>query len=414
MAMDPQSGPSPKAREAGWLLALLVLSLLLRLALSPLPGYKVDQGTFLYWHSYVMEQGIAGFYQPPNWSDYPPLNPYLFWLSAQAITPLGAVLPPVLPWEAETVARAALKVPANLFDLGIAAFIFFWWRRRNSFRSSLVATAAYAFNPATIFDLAIWGQVDSVYSFFMVGSLLLFLRNKYELSAASLALAVLTKPQSAVLLPVLAYFMLRERRWRRIMSSVLVAAFTVFLVSFPFAGFNPVGFLYNLYRQAYSVYPYTSVNAYNLWGALQGFWLPDSWGFLGLSFQLWGNLAYLAFLALVLWLLHRRPHPQGAIFAAFLLAFGLFILTTRMHERYLFSALPLLALVLYLPRAPLIYAGLSLTFFGTLAYLLPLLNANRSVPGGDFSFYLFIPAYLLLLGFSLYSFFKMSTERAQG
>ena len=121
MSSRPEHRESQTGSAIKWLLVILLLSLLLRLALSPLSGYKVDQGTFLFWHGFVLEHGIAGFYQPPNWSDYPPLNPYLFWFSGKLLLALGGLLLPalsLLPLDAQNLANAALKVPPNLFDLG--------------------------------------------------------------------------------------------------------------------------------------------------------------------------------------------------------------------------------------------------------------------------------------------------------
>jgi Gpi18-like mannosyltransferase len=115
-----------------------------------------------------------------------------------------------------------LRLPQNLFDLGTALLIFFFVRQRYSYLFALGAMAVYALNPATIFDLAVWGQMDSIYTFFMVGSLYAAMRSKHELSAGLLGLAILTKPQSIVLLPVVAYLILRKGGWKRAITSSAV------------------------------------------------------------------------------------------------------------------------------------------------------------------------------------------------
>jgi Gpi18-like mannosyltransferase len=64
---------------------------------------------------------------------------------------------------------------------------------------------SYAFNPAIIYDSAIWGQVDSVYTLFFMLALMLFVSGKQMFSGVFMALAILTKPQSFVLVPLFAW-----------------------------------------------------------------------------------------------------------------------------------------------------------------------------------------------------------------
>ena len=65
-----------------------------------------------------------------------------------------------------------------------------------------------------------------------------------------------------------------------------------------------------------------------------------------------------------------------AIFAAFMLLFGFFMLPTRIHERYLFPAISVLALMFpFVKRARPLYVVLTATLLINEAYVLYWLNA---------------------------------------
>ena len=60
-----------------------------------------------------------------------------------------------------------VKLTPNLFDLGTALLIYVFVRKQSSFKLAIAATALYAFNPAVIFNAAVWGQYDAIYTFFL-------------------------------------------------------------------------------------------------------------------------------------------------------------------------------------------------------------------------------------------------------
>lgn len=375
-------------------IAVLAASLITRFLLFRIQGCHIDEACFSAWFNHAAQVGLYGFYDPPNWCDYPPFNIHIFWVFGKLAQAIG---PGSLPF--------LIKLPQNLFDLATAVLIFYFLRQRLSFKVSLAVMAIYAFNPATIFDLAVWGQMDSIYTFFMVASLVTLLRSKYELSGGLLCFAILTKPQSIVLLPVVAYVILRNGGWRRALSSSAVFIAIVFLVILAFNWNNPITFLIERYS-GYSMYTYNSINAYNFW-ALLGFWKLDTVPHLGLTYQVWGILAFVAFVALVMWRLHRRYEPGAVIFAAFLLMFGFFMLMTRMHERYLFPVFALLAMGWFTRFTPWVYLGLTVTYFANLAYVLSILNADTTIADGHWSIFVLAPANILLLALSLWDFYRM-------
>jgi Gpi18-like mannosyltransferase len=249
--------------------------------------------------------------------------------------------------------------------------IYVFVRKRLDFKSALLAAALYAFNPAVIFNAAVWGQFDAIYTFLLVLSLILALTSKPELSAVTYILGVLAKPQSIALLPLIVFLILKKKGWRRLLTSILAGAATLFAVIIPFEWSNPITFLTDIYFGAYGGYEVTSVNAFNMW-ALGGLWVPDG------NLFIVGWILFVTFATFTLYVLYKRFNTSSemlTLFSAFMLFFGFFMLPTRIHERYLFPALSILALmVLFLKKTRPLYGTLTATCFVNQAYVLYWLN----------------------------------------
>ena len=355
-------------RETIILATVLAISLAVRVLLFPLKGYSIDTNDFIAWFGTAASQGIRPFYSVVGFADYPPFNVYIFWFFGSIANALGIGIANIVKW-----------VP-NLFDLATAGLIFYFVRKQSSFKLAIMSTAFYTFNPAVIFNVAVWGQYDAIYTLFLVISLMLALRSKPKLSAAVFAIAILTKPQGIALAPLIIYLIFRKNGIKNLFISVAVFAATVFVVILPFEWSNPVTFLSKIYFGAYSGYQYTSINAFNLWG-LFGLWKPDGNLFI-LGWALFG-----AFAAFTLYVLHKRFNVSGdwlAIFAAFMLFFAFFMLPTRIHERYLFPAISMLALMFpFIKKAKPLYVVLTGTLLVNQAYVLYYLNLGAFIPSGD-------------------------------
>ena len=338
-------------REIVIFAALLLLSFLVRVLLFSISGYKNDLITFTAWFNAAAEHGPRVFYNV-IWSDYPPFNVYLFW----AFGSIGRQLA-----LSGTNLVYLIKLLPNLFDMATTFLIFVFVRKRFDFNTSLLTVALYAFNPAVIFNAAIWGQYDAIYTFFLVLSLMLFFASKPKLSAMAFALGVLTKPQSIALAPLIVFLICRKYGWRRLFTSILAAAATLFVVIIPFEWSNPVSFLADIYFGAYQGYAYTTVNAFNLW-AVGGMWVRETSALFAIGWIMFGASA-----AFVLFVLHRHFDKSGKLlilYAAFMLFFSFFMLPTRIHERYLFPALSILALMLpFSKKIRPIYKRVLLTYW---------------------------------------------------
>jgi Gpi18-like mannosyltransferase len=332
----------------------------------------VDISTFSAWFKTAAEHGPRLFYEATSFSDYPPFNVFIFWVFgslAKALSLFGKYSLIYL-----------VKLPPVLFDVATSAIIFVYLRRKLDFEPSIMAASLYAFNPATIFNTSIWGQYDAVYTFFLVLTLVLLLDSKTEYSVITYTVAVLSKPQSIALAPLMAFLIAKEKGWKGVVTSGLITAATTLILIAPFKWSNPLDFLVEIYLTGYGGYQYTSIYAFNVW-AFHGFWKPDSVRLLFLDFFSVGWLMFGAMTVFALYQLSKgidERRDLRVLFTAFVLLFGFFMLPTRIHERYLFPVFSVLALAIpYLRDMKIIYGVLSLTYLANQAYVLSFLNQGE-------------------------------------
>jgi hypothetical protein len=208
----------------------------------------------------------------------------------------------------------------------------------------------YALNPAVIFNSAVWGQIDSTFTFALVLAVVLLWRERPEAATAAYTVAFFIKPQAISLAPLFLAVLVLRYPPVRLLQSAGLALLIGFITIYPFFGLWPWPELVERLAGSANYYAYTSVNTYNLWG-IHGFWLPDNSDLgLGLTPRSAGWLLYLTGLLyalppLVRTLRAERPDLLTlSLFAAYFPF--LFVMTlTRMHERYLYPVLPFLLLL---------------------------------------------------------------------
>jgi Gpi18-like mannosyltransferase len=335
-------------------------------------GYQFDLSCFALWINIATDHGIRQFYVFANWCDYPPFNVYLFAGFGSLAKALGL-------YTMSSINYVTKSIP-SLFDLATASLIYVFVRKWLNFKQSLLTTALYAFNPAVIFNAAVWGQFDAIYTFFLVLSLMLAFKSRPKLSAVAFAIGILTKPQGIILAPLIALLVYKKNGLKNLVFSTLVFVGTAFLVALPFQWSNPLTFLSNIYFGGYEKYAVTSANAFNVWG-LYGLWIPD--GFL----EIVGLVLFGIFVVFTLYFLHKRLDGSNeflVIFGAFILFFAFFMLPTRIHERYLFPAISMLALMFpFMKKTRILYFVLTGTLLINQAYVLNFANNNLTIPNGN-------------------------------
>ena len=135
---------------------LIALGVLLRLAVVRSQGFPTDVDTFLAWAERLASIGPGGFYEPGYFSDYPPAFLYVLWL-------LGAAF----DGEALRLAVKAISIPADVAIALLGARLL--WRVGRA--PAIAAAGIWSLQPGPIFAGPYWGQVDSVGTLPLFGSL---------------------------------------------------------------------------------------------------------------------------------------------------------------------------------------------------------------------------------------------------
>ncbi len=358
------AGAGERTAAAGQtLLVVLAAAALVRIAGLLGPGHDGDLQAFVEWAEGTAKFGLGGYYANGGQSNYPPML-YLLW-------PLGVALD-----GADLVfAIRALSIP---FDLGLGALLFHVARSvTGRDGDGLLAAGLYLFNPAVVLVGPMWGQVDGMGALPMVASIVAVARGRVALAGVLAVLAGLVKPQfgiaAFVLLGVGIAWLPSRDGIRKAAILGLASSATLLAVLLPL-GLTPLTYL-ELMGRTFSQYPYISQFGFNPWGMVFGFTDDDAaWFRVGTVLAIGG-------IAGSLWLLRFRRDLVGLLAAGALIGLVIYFLPTRVHERYLYGAIPLLApLVVVDRRLRTPFIVLSLLFFVTLAYVLAN-SPYRILPG---------------------------------
>ncbi|MGE0227287.1 MAG: hypothetical protein AB7I38_02200 [Dehalococcoidia bacterium] len=394
---------------AGWrpshgqaVAGVFAIGLLLRLAIAPYGGHHFDVPTFQFWTFHLVLDPLSEFYHLRQQflpeQDHLPGDLWFLWLIGQVFrifSPEMDVETPGFVW--------LLKLVPALADLGVAWVLYrlgsLLWHRS----AGLLAAVFVLFNPGAVFLTSVWGQWDALSTFFALLALWLYLTGRLGWVLPALTYATLIKPQFAALFPLIAvaYYLdfvrrapgdeeaRREGYWGDILTPVaagaVISAALVAIVCLPFGvGLFGLGewSIVERMRIAVDMNKFASLYAFNLWTAIRPpttEWQVDTVPFLlGASYQAWGTaLTAVAYLAvLVAYMRDRRP--LTLLWAAMTIMLVLYILPTRIHERYMLPVVLMCAL----PAAAdqtyrRLFAVLTVTYFVNIWFVYTLQDPPR-------------------------------------
>lgn len=349
-----------------WLLGLSALGFALRywLAFSVFlnQGFAWDMATFGDWIGNIRAGGTEAYYINPGFNYPPVFADILVGLDALAsFLGIGVI--------------SLLKLPSIIADVAIACTLAFAGRKWFTSKIGVIAAGLYLVSPVVWYDSAIWGQVDSLSALPMLLAVIFLIDRKPEWASVFFMVAVLLKPQGAlvllILLPVfIGQIKYRELAPKRIATTAVAAIATFAVVATPWSleSYVPndiakvpllgdmLGLVYQYFMTA-GMFPVLTANAFNIW-ALAGkvplasqiqddrvIWITDNYQILGLPAGIIGGALFLAVAVFIFWMLIKRHNAQQVLTGFALLLVAFFVLPTRVHERYLAQAFAVLALV---------------------------------------------------------------------
>jgi Gpi18-like mannosyltransferase len=405
-AKDKQINKAAKGKFKMYLYIIFSFGLLIRLYFAiNTKGHPIDMGDFKYW-SLLAANNFTHFYSSKAFTDYPPLYIYILFIIGKItiILKLGSNI---------IAFNLLIKLPSILADLVTAYMLIKLSNKYLTQKWGVVIASIYILNPVIIFNSSIWGQIDSFFAMFIILAILLLKDEKIIIASMVFTAAVLLKPQGIIFLPILLFEFIKNKKINTFLSSIIFSLVTFILIILPFSFNQDLLWIFKLYIKTISEYPYASLNAFNLFSLLGGNWKDASqlitlFGIQTiLTYKIIGYVFIVLITSFVAFLYLKGKTIALPGICALILITGVFVLSTGMHERYMYPATALVLLVfilIYDKRFLMLYGAISITgFFNTyLVYNLSQKNIFQ-VPQNDFVlltmslFNVFILIYMVII-----------------
>jgi hypothetical protein len=379
---------------------LLGLALAVRIPLLPavahLPGDYSDMACWRTWAEAIHEHGLRNVFRTTdtNYIGYQ----YLLWM----VSVVYGLISPGFDTSSRTL-DFLLKTPPVLFDVALVWLVFTVSRRLLRANPHVVAAAhnrfpflahlplplddalalapatLVALHPAVLYDSAVWGQTDSIITFFMLGAVAAIAAGNAGFGLFLWAVGFAIKPQPVFILPILVAFVWWQSRWKGLARGLLGVSAGLALMLGYWLAYGQWNEIRNVYQMLFKPEPTLSLNAWNIWWfkVLHGDPNPASSalaiGRLHLSYSVASILLFAVATLLSLIYLRRHLGLTGLLEASAFMAFAFFMLPVSSHERYVYPLLGLLAPVLLVkPRWLFLYIPISATFFTNLYVVAPI------------------------------------------
>jgi dolichyl-phosphate-mannose-protein mannosyltransferase len=364
------------------LVAVIASALLLRAFLVPLNAYLTngyqDENDWKHWMTAIHQHGVLNVFRTSD-TDYVGYH-WVLWLLTLVYDAVGG------PYsETSRSLHVLIKMPSLVFDVALIAIVYeataLLAQELDAVhvpRLALIGAAVIAFQPAVVYDSAIWAQTDAAITAAMLAALLLVASGRHEWGWGVWMLGFLLKPQPVLVVPVLVVLTFRLGGPLALARSWIVAGIVFVLVLSPWFLHGDGMRIERIYRQLFFAdYGRLSSAAWNFW------WFIDALAHrpgptehvMGLPLIKWrylGGLLSLASAAVACGWLWSRTTLRGALVAGSYLAFAFYVVPVSTHDRYLYPFLGLMLPVVVLERRWLpLYAGASLTLMLNMFFSAP-------------------------------------------
>ncbi|TYO62039.1 hypothetical protein FXV83_34965 [Bradyrhizobium hipponense] len=296
------------------------------------------------WYGFARDHGIGALAEP--FTNYTPFYSYLLLIAAR------------FDWLGQPL--SLVKAISAVFELGCAIAVaqIVWRATKVPLRTSLAFCAVWL-APTVLFNGAMWAQADSIWTFFTLVSVALFMRGRN--GVLPFAAAVSVKAQGVFLGPLVLGMLLR----RRIHPAWLAAVPGIYVVlAIPvFVAGRSLGSVAGVYLEQAHTFHRLTMNAANIWVLAGG--TPYEIGVaIGLVLAAVSGLALSMFIAR-----SKRTGPEFILLAACVSLMLMPYLLPKMYERY-FYAFELASIALacinprYLPFAVIAQVDGVLSYLG--------------------------------------------------
>lgn len=366
-----------------------------------------DYKTFKTWAVHLFHNGLGNAYT--IWNDYMPVYQYVLFAFAKLAGSEVAIVKHIF----------YLKILTLFFDYATLYYIYKWMDKRVDYLLLLLVSML---NIGFGYNTLIWGQIDGIFSGLALMAIYYAWKNNLTLSLLCYILALNTKLQALMYLPVLGllYIMMPNLSLRNIAKSVATGLVLQALILLPFA-LQPDGGLSLLWQQvidSFNRYPTLGEN--NFWSFVRPvdtIHVPDAgvW-FAGLTYKQIGLYLFMSTSLVALtpllkpaykkWIAKQEaalPAKEVLWGVCSLIALLFYFFNTEMHERYSHPALFFLTAYAFYTKDYIVYIAYSLVYFLVQEESMRGLNINHD------SIFLFHPYFIagLFGAIILYLYYRL-------
>lgn len=343
-----------------YLVGIVLLGTGIRLLLATDPGDPKDLPINIEWMQNAAEVGVVQAYGTKS-PIHGPIQVGLFEISGK----FRNILFGKEPLQNQAINNVFAKLPMITADASIIIILYVLLRKKFGSHAGIIGSAIYALNPASLVVTGIWGQTDSIYTAFVLATILALANRKWLIVGMLSCGAFLCKPTSAIiLLPLI--FSLSCTHFDRLIRTLSGALLLLLPISVAFALQGKILTLQQYLSLSYSQFPFENKTALNATWLLQEFnnhslpTLP-----FGIEYRLIGICISLSLIVYVLWrskILFRNG--EGIAPLAAVSQFTLFMFLVGMRSRYNFPFLALaIPICFFSAEGTLIYLLVSVLMF---------------------------------------------------
>jgi len=267
------------------------------------------------------------------------------------------------------------KLVALVFDFAgvlLAAYLLKLHRRNIALAFFILFNVAYVYN--TLF----WGQVDTIYSFFIALAVFLATRRKVELSLISLLVAINFKLIGLAFAPLIVLLNVPEIRQNKhsLLRAVVIGLVLQTLILLPFLSRSALTGLWVAIQGQLRGASTLSPSGDTFWNLVEGNhapFIPAETKFLGVTKNAWGIGLFFASVGVMLaplfktTVLEKKRLSDAYVYlASALYGVAFFFFKTGMHERYSHPVLLLSGIYAVLSGRYFVYLLTSVAYFLTL------------------------------------------------
>lgn len=271
-----------------------------------------DAAVYITWYTFARDHGIGGLAEA--FTNYTPFYSYLLLIATR------------FDWLGQPL--SLVKAISVIFEFGCAIVVaqMVWRITKAPLRASLAFCAVWL-APTVLFNGAMWGQADSIWTFFVLVSVARFMRDRNGVLPFAAACSV--KAQGVFLGPFVLGMILR-RNIHLAWLAAIPGAYAILAIPVLVAG-RSVASVLGVYLDQANTYHRLTMNAANVWIFAGG--TPYTVGVAaGLVLAAASGLALSIFLAQ-----SKRTGPEFILLAACVSLILMPYLLPKMHERYFYG-----------------------------------------------------------------------------